>query len=506
MKGEDRMYRVMLADDNKFALEYFSGLVNWKSFGFTLVNTSIDGIEAWKNFCRFRPQVVIADVEMPGMDGIELAGKIREQSPETVILFLSSYDEFDYARAAIDLSVQDYILKQELDGPALEKKLRDIFRILKEREEKQEKLFVSYLKSCFQMPAGEVDGELYREELSHCGGVFFVEQDHVPQELEEILGGSTAEAEPGLVAGTVREKVPGVKYLIHIRKYRWMCLGTQGVSLEQTAYRVQSALRDLRPALFSCMIFGKMDTMTQLRQVYDSQKYVFSQRCFEGTELCIFTDTAHPWEPAEFPEKQEMTEKFAQENMEGQLRMIDQIFRPVIQNGDYDAFIQGVTWMASELKKRGQEQRKDWQLYDEEVPELLTARQIQRWLKKKIAELSEKEEKPARFGCAVMKQAVHCIYREYANAFLSVDDIAKEAGISVNRLNDLFKKEQGETAGKFLTKVRMERARELLDEGSEKMTAIAEKTGYTSTSYFARVFRKYYGMSPQEYKIKRRER
>ena len=128
-------------------------------------------------------------------------------------------------------------------------------------------------------------------------------------------------------------------------------------------------LRDLRPALFSCMIFGKTDTMTQLRQVYDSQKYVFAQRCFEGTELCIFTDTAHPWEPAEFPEKQEMTEKFAQENMEGQLRMIDQIFRPVIQNGDYDAFIQGVTWMASELKKRGQEQRKDWQLYDEEVPE-----------------------------------------------------------------------------------------------------------------------------------------
>ena len=87
-----------------------------------------------------------------------------------------------------------------------------------------------------------------------------------------------------------------------------------------------------------------------------------------------------------------MTEKFAQENMEGQLRMIDQIFRPVIQNGDYDAFIQGVTWMASELKKRGQEQRKDWQLYDEEVPELLTARQIQRWLKKDSGAFGEGRE------------------------------------------------------------------------------------------------------------------
>lgn len=70
------------------------------------------------------------------------------------------------------------------------------------------------------------------------------------------------------------------------------------------------------------------------------------------------------------------------------------------------------------------------------------------------------------------------------NAFLSVRRIAENAGISVNHLNDLFKKEQGETVGKFLTRIRMERAREILN-GGEKMSVVAEKTGYTSTSYFA---------------------
>ena len=117
------MYRVMLADDNKFALEYFSQLVDWKKQGFELVNMSIDGVEAWNNFCHYEPDVVITDVEMPGIDGIELTEKIRAFRPETIIVFLSSYDEFDYARAAIDLNVKDYILKQELDAASLEKKL-----------------------------------------------------------------------------------------------------------------------------------------------------------------------------------------------------------------------------------------------------------------------------------------------------------------------------------------------------------------------------------------------
>ena len=105
----------------------------------------------------------------------------------------------------------------------------------------------------------------------------------------------------------------------------------------------------------------------------------------------------------------------------------------------------------------------------------------------------------------VLQAAEDFIYKEYGNPFLSVEDVAKKAGVSVNWLNDLFKKEQKETAGKFLTKVRMEKTKELLENGESKMGEIASKTGYNSASYWAKVFKKTYGLSPQEYyeKMKR---
>lgn len=130
------MITIMLADDNKFALKHFAGLVNWEEFGFELIDTAIDGIEAWHKFCRLSPDVVITDVQMPGMDGRELAKRIKRTKPDTVVIFLSSYDEFDYARSAIDLSVQEYILKQELDKKTLEKKLGEIRQMIQNKKEK----------------------------------------------------------------------------------------------------------------------------------------------------------------------------------------------------------------------------------------------------------------------------------------------------------------------------------------------------------------------------------
>ena len=134
------MYKVMLADDNKFALAHFVNMIKWEDFGFTLVSSAIDGIEAWEEFCKYSPDLVITDVQMPGLSGIELAGKIKEKSQDTVVIFLSSYDEFDYARSAIDLNVREYILKQELDRALLEKKLREIKEDMDKKKEKQNSL------------------------------------------------------------------------------------------------------------------------------------------------------------------------------------------------------------------------------------------------------------------------------------------------------------------------------------------------------------------------------
>ena len=90
------MIRVLLADDNTVSLEYFSTLIDWEHYGFQVVSTAVDGEEALYEFHRLRPEVVITDIKMPTMTGIELAERIHETSPQTVVLFLSSYSEFTY--------------------------------------------------------------------------------------------------------------------------------------------------------------------------------------------------------------------------------------------------------------------------------------------------------------------------------------------------------------------------------------------------------------------------
>ena len=189
------MYKVMLADDNKFALAHFVNMIKWEDFGFTLVSSAIDGIEAWEEFCKYSPDLVITDVQMPGLSGIELAGKIKEKRQDTVVIFLSSYDEFDYARSAIDLNVREYILKQELDRALLEKKLREIKEDMDKKKEKQNKVLTSHIRTLFQTEIEELDDVYFSEYEEKEYACLIFEQDHVPEFLSGKSGVYEKEAE-----------------------------------------------------------------------------------------------------------------------------------------------------------------------------------------------------------------------------------------------------------------------------------------------------------------------
>lgn len=155
------MIQVMLADDNKYALTYFSGLVDWEALGFSLVGAASDGIEAYQMFQEYKPDVVITDVQMPGMDGKELARHIREEAPETVVIFLSSYDAFDYARSAVDLNVNEYILKHELDEESMTCRLQKLRREIEERRYRRNAIIRSYLVTSFHIPENDRAQEIF---------------------------------------------------------------------------------------------------------------------------------------------------------------------------------------------------------------------------------------------------------------------------------------------------------------------------------------------------------
>ena len=108
------MYTTMIVDDEYDIREGLAKLINWNEQGFAVTSVAGDGIEALEVYMEERPSLVITDIKMPGMDGLELAGKLRSICSDVEIIILSGYNDFEYARQALKHKVSGYILKPVL--------------------------------------------------------------------------------------------------------------------------------------------------------------------------------------------------------------------------------------------------------------------------------------------------------------------------------------------------------------------------------------------------------
>ena len=120
------MVKIFLVEDEKFVREGIKNEIDWKSYGFDFVGEAADGELALPLIEMSRPDILITDIKMPFMDGLELGRIVKEKFPETVIIFLSGYDDFDYAQKAIHIGASEYLLK-----PISKEKLLSVLKKIK---------------------------------------------------------------------------------------------------------------------------------------------------------------------------------------------------------------------------------------------------------------------------------------------------------------------------------------------------------------------------------------
>ena len=126
------MLKVILADDEEIVRTSMAKWIPWKDLGMKLVGTASDGEEAYAMIMKHRPDIVITDIRMPKMDGLELIGRVKEQLADTAFLIISGFGEFDYAQKAMRYGVKHYMLK-----PALKEELVGNLRDIREEIEKR---------------------------------------------------------------------------------------------------------------------------------------------------------------------------------------------------------------------------------------------------------------------------------------------------------------------------------------------------------------------------------
>ena len=113
------LLKIVIIDDEMILRNGLKYLCNWESHGFTIAGEAANGIEGFQLVEQLRPDIVITDIVMPGMDGISLTARIKEHFPDIHIIVLSSYDNFSYAKSGFKLGIDDYLLKPELEASDL---------------------------------------------------------------------------------------------------------------------------------------------------------------------------------------------------------------------------------------------------------------------------------------------------------------------------------------------------------------------------------------------------
>lgn len=116
-------YRVLLIDDDFPVIKYLEQLLPWEELGFQIVGSSISSIKALQLFKEKKPHLVITDIGLPQMDGIELASEMRKLNDEVRVLFLTCHEDFHFARRAIRMNADDYLIKDELTADKLRRSI-----------------------------------------------------------------------------------------------------------------------------------------------------------------------------------------------------------------------------------------------------------------------------------------------------------------------------------------------------------------------------------------------
>ena len=128
------MLKVLIADDEEKICQLIIKLINWEEMGLTVAATASNGLEALEQAEIYKPEIVITDIRMPGIDGMELIQKVKEKLPDTEIIIISGYRHFEYAQTAIRYGVRDYLLKP-IKKEELKDTLQRITEIYKEKNE-----------------------------------------------------------------------------------------------------------------------------------------------------------------------------------------------------------------------------------------------------------------------------------------------------------------------------------------------------------------------------------
>ena len=519
-------YKVFFVEDEVITREGIRENVDWQGNGFEFCGEAADGEMALPLLRTAQPDVLITDIKMPFMDGLQLSKIMRQRMPWVKIIILSGHDEFEYAQQALKLGVTDYLLKpitvQTLQAALQkltvqldqEKEEHDNLKRLKEQVEENRTTLRERL--LFKLIVGAVAPTEIME-TSQMLGLDLVARHYLVTILKIELSDSTEQYEyeeyqqvQNVIMGLV-ERNPDVFALKrdwgdlvlimksntpeYLEEERDFLLDKARQAAAKTRYKLTVGVGDIkRQTVDICQSFA--EALAQIQNLTGGDKPELNQT-LEHTELLKVDRSA-----VENYLRGGMKDKFDE--------FFDDYIRPLggttlksnlIKNYIFVDVMLAITKLVNDL---GGE-------IDKVIPEL-TSIEITMSNIRTMEQLREQVYKILSSALIyrdcqrvgqyknLIRQAQEYIQIHYTDAKLSLHILAAQANLSASHFSVVFSQESGKNFKEYLTQVRLKKAKELLRMTSLRSADIAYQVGYNDPHYFSSVFKKHTGLSPIEFR------
>ena len=548
------MLKIFLAEDEVIVRETIKRMIPWEELGFELVGEAADGEMALPLLIRQKPDLLITDIKMPFMDGLTLAKLAKKELPELKIVILSGYDDFNYAKQAISIGVEDYLLKP-ITKNALIERLSEI-RSRYEHEKTQKEYYEKFQR---EMQAYEKNSSRDFFEALVCGSMDMMEVYKKAEKLgldivaeayniliftmnsEEDFSGqkegySEWEAESlEMLEDFFSDNTSAMLFRCNIFSYGVLIKGQKETIDENT----RSCIDEIKKILdrkeqkrqWFVAVGESVERLSQLQKSYHSASRAFSQRYLYGENILYYdemelmehrsgqadtNDNAYlknvdvnALNPAILQKflsngLQEETENFVKDYFYaiGQEPMESLVFRNyVILNVRFSVL--------SFLKSLGCDTE---EMEPENTEEILaeSGKNIESaiaYAEKMVSQaITIRDQNSGNKNRSILKTAVDFIESHYMEEEISLNTVANVANVSANHFSALFSQNMGQTFIEYLTSLRMNKAKELLRCTGMRSSEIAGEIGYKDAHYFSYLFKKTQGMTPSDYRKVREDK
>ncbi len=524
--------KVFITEDESIVREGLRDMIPWSQYGFVFAGEASDGEMALPMVRKIRPDILITDIRMPFMDGLVFSRLVSKELPKTRIIILSGYDDFEYARQAIELHVDQYLLKP-ITRVNMIKALEETRRRIEEEQEQEEYLqqfireskeYEYYARRVFfeKLVSGGLSiSEIYEQakqlEIELDAECFNVVLFSLQVEGESIAySEQTASIQDRLLEKLSRDpdflvfRGGVLNYAVLVKapadraaEQSERCIEIIRACCEQAEERISwyaaagtptarpSGLPQSYKAAGHALAYRHLIPEQHIFRYDEMADYAAKQGCMEG----VNEETADPMLIRSF------INKGSEEEIDD---FVDEYFTTLGAAAESLMFRQ---YLLLSARINALAAAKEMNLDRSQLgarlpaPELEESANLRKYLSDVLhAAISSRDEEAKKQGSRLVESAVSYIDAHYTDENISLNSAAQAINISTNYLSALFSQTMGLSFVEYLTQKRMTRAKQLLRQSKKRTSEIAVEIGYKDPHYFSFVFKKTQGCTPREFR------